>query len=142
MKPRQFTLTSADGRGNVFTNILIAVSVVILYSLVTRLGQSGGNITISPQDYAAMGISYNEGDAPVVLFGAKWCPACRSAISDLQKNGIPFHNIDVEENAEGQRVFRQVIGGGGIPVIVIGNKMYRGYNPSLIQKAIANSQQP
>ena len=45
--------------------------------------------TITPADFEGAGVT---------LFGASWCGYCKSAKALLDAQGIPFVEIDVEEN--------------------------------------------
>jgi mycoredoxin len=36
--------------------------------------------------------------APITIYGAKWCPACRALERGLTERGIAFELVDVEEN--------------------------------------------
>jgi glutaredoxin len=36
--------------------------------------------------------------SPITLYGAKWCPACRSLERGLADRKIPFDMVDVDDN--------------------------------------------
>lgn len=67
----------------------------------------------------------------VVLYSTEWCGYCDKARTLMRSNGIDFVELDIEKSAEGNRQHRQ-LGGGGVPVLVIGGEVVRGYAPERI----------
>lgn len=84
------------------------------------------NSFINPQpDYAAM---HNQ---QVILYATEWCGYCKKTRELLESNNIPYFEYDIEKSAEG-REQHQRLGGNGVPVLLIGDEVVRGYNPSRI----------
>lgn len=54
----------------------------------------------------------------VLKFGAEWCPTCKAQAKLLTTAGIPFEDIDVDENEE----LTQKYNIKGLPTIVITNE--------------------
>ena len=83
--------------------------------------------------------------APVVMFSAEWCGACKQAAKWLRANNIPFKERDVEKDpkalpdlksaARRAGMTAQSIG-GSVPVFVVGTSVQKGFNPSAIQEAL------
>lgn len=74
------------------------------------------------------GIIYDSAQAgEVVLYGTASCGYCRKARYFLNKNNIPFTDLDVEESAEARREFER-LGGRGVPVVTVGAKVVHGYD--------------
>jgi glutaredoxin len=75
---------------------------------------------------AASAIAASSGDAraaersvssltssPVTVYGAKWCPACRSLESGLKERKIAFDLVDVDDNPAAFARARAASGAGG-----------------------------
>jgi glutaredoxin len=65
-------------------------------------------------------------EGELVLFAADWCPHCRAARAYLRERSIEYTEYNIETRA-GKSVFREA-GGGGIPLLVLGEKSIRGYS--------------
>ncbi len=44
-------------------------------------------------------------DSEITVYGAHWCPDCHQSKQFLGEHQIPYHWIDIEEHAEGERFF-------------------------------------
>ena len=74
------------------------------------------------------GIVYDAAQAgEVVLYGTASCGYCRKARYFLNKNNIPFTDLDVEKSADARRDFER-LGGSGVPVVTVGSKVVHGYD--------------
>ena len=77
-------------------------------------------------------------DAPskkVEVFVTGWCPYCKKLESFLKNNHIDYTRYDVEQDAAGAAIFEK-IGGDGVPVARIGNKVIHGYDPDAVLAAL------
>jgi glutaredoxin len=80
--------------------------------------------------------------APVVLYGATWCGACRQARSYFEEHGIAFVDRDIErEPGARSEMLRKAQAAGvnatGIPVIDFRGTILAGFNPAAIEQLIA-----
>ena len=64
----------------------------------------------------------------VTMYMAEWCGVCRRARAYFVANKIAFTEIDVEKSDAGRREF-DALGGRGVPLIVAGGKVMRGFSP-------------
>lgn len=65
----------------------------------------------------------------VVMYSTQWCGYCKKAAAFFRANGIPFTEYDVETSARGQKDYA-ALGGGGVPIILVGSKRMRGFSPA------------
>jgi glutaredoxin len=72
----------------------------------------------------------------VVLYGASWCGYCAAARRLFEQNGIQYVEWDVEKTTEGREGHRK-LGGGGVPVIVVGDEVIHGYNEGALRSMLA-----
>jgi glutaredoxin len=82
--------------------------------------------------------------APVVVYGASWCGACRSAKQWLTQRGIAVVDRDIERDpgarAEMQAKARaQGVPTSGIPVIDVRGRMTTGFDPGTLERLLAET---
>ena len=73
----------------------------------------------------------------VTLYTTSWCVHCKRAKGYLHAQGVRFNEVDVE-TAEGKREFAQM-GGGGVPVILVGSKAMRGFDEARLAAMLKES---
>ena len=66
----------------------------------------------------------------VILYGASWCPGCRTAKSYFKDNNIPFIYKDVDEHVNAVEL--QARGISSIPMIIIKEEVIVGFNAEKI----------
>jgi glutaredoxin len=69
----------------------------------------------------------------VEIYMTSWCPACKSALAYVKKNGIAYAAYDIEKDQDANRRF-EGYGGRGIPLIVVGNQTMRGFDPGTLER--------
>jgi glutaredoxin len=80
----------------------------------------------------------------VVIYGAEWCGACHEAAKYLRHKGVPYVDKDVEKDPDAAREMQQKLAknglsGGSIPVIDVRGKIFVGFNPAEIDAALGLS---
>jgi len=71
----------------------------------------------------------------VVVLSAEWCVYCKRAAELFKANKIPYKILDIEKSQEGLKLYKK-LGGGGIPIIIIGNRAIRGLDIPAINAAL------
>lgn len=80
--------------------------------------------------------------ASVVVYGASWCGACRTAAGYLRHQRIPFVEKDIERDDQARdemvRKLRRagIRPSGSIPVIDVRGTMLQGFDPSQIERLL------
>ncbi|MBM4359026.1 MAG: glutaredoxin family protein [Deltaproteobacteria bacterium] len=82
--------------------------------------------------------------AYAIIYGAEWCGPCHQAKDYLERRGVPvtFHDIekDPKRASEMKRKLREAKrSDGNIPVIDLGGKLFVGFNPRALDRAIAQA---
>jgi glutaredoxin len=77
----------------------------------------------------------------VIIYGAEWCGACHDAAKYLKSKGVPFIEKDVEKDPSASREMQDKLAknglhGGSIPVIDVRGKVMVGFNPHEIDGAL------
>ncbi|MDE1465215.1 DUF4124 domain-containing protein [Spartinivicinus poritis] len=62
----------------------------------------------------------------VVMYSAEWCGYCKVARNYFQSKNIPFKEYDIEKSQKGRDDFNK-LGGGGVPLILVGKKRMSGF---------------
>ncbi|MEQ1515267.1 MAG: glutaredoxin family protein [Usitatibacteraceae bacterium] len=109
-----------------FLVIAIAVGVGWQGKFFSKRPGSGSN---------AAQLAASEGQPSVVFYSATWCGYCRAAREFFDRNGIAYTEHDMETSAVGIAGYQQ-LGGGGIPLIMIGDEKIRGFNSALLQEKL------
>jgi glutaredoxin len=85
---------------------------------------------VEVRDWAAV-IRKKSPQAPepdrITMYSTDWCPHCKNARSYFEAKRIRFTEYNVETSEVGRKEY-QALGGGGVPVIVVGSKVMRGFS--------------
>ena len=82
------------------------------------------------KSYSTFSASKTDPKAPpeLVLYSADWCPQCRNAKAFFGSNNIAYREVDIDNDKSGAADFKRNYGGGGIPLVVAGDKTMRGFS--------------
>lgn len=64
----------------------------------------------------------------VTLYATTWCGYCAATRQLFDANGIEYTEHDIERSTEAATTHRR-LGGVGVPLIVVGDTVFKGYNP-------------
>lgn len=85
---------------------------------------------------AAGDIEYDaEKSGAVTLYATKWCGYCTKTRALFKKHNIPYTEHDIEDSSEAARQM-MAMGAYGVPVVIIGDKVIRGYQPAALLAAL------
>ncbi len=73
----------------------------------------------------------------VVLFVTSWCHYCRLTSTYLRDKGVTFVEKDIEADRQALTDYFNAGGGGGVPMVVIGETAIMGYDTAAIDRALA-----
>ncbi len=91
----------------------------------------------NPRPSPASGAASRNREYPrVELYGTSWCPACRHARDYFRSAGIPFDDHDVERDRDARARMDRLGGGAGVPAIVIGGQVMRGFSRAWCERAL------
>ncbi|MEB0138300.1 MULTISPECIES: glutaredoxin domain-containing protein [unclassified Undibacterium] len=76
------------------------------------------------------------GQPLVVLYGTTWCGYCAAARDFFKANGIAYTELDVENSTAGYEGHKKA-GGGGVPIIQIGETIIKGYDEAGLRNVLA-----
>lgn len=71
----------------------------------------------------------------VVMYGTETCPYCAKAREYFKEKGIAFVDLDVGKPGQAREEFTR-LGGGGVPMLLIGDRRISGYIPKAIDEAL------
>ena len=71
----------------------------------------------------------------VVLYATSWCGYCKAAREFFAANGIEYTELDIERDAAARQGHRE-LGGGGVPVIVVGDSVIHGFNQPALRHTL------
>ena len=64
----------------------------------------------------------------ITMFSTDWCGHCRNARRYFAAKGIAFTEVDIEKSSTGYKEYKD-LGGKGVPLILVGKKVMRGFSP-------------
>lgn len=79
--------------------------------------------------------SYRADSPDVVLFATSWCGYCAKAREYFQEHGIAYLELDIEENEDAEEE-HDVLGGRGVPVILIKDKILHGWSEAALTQTL------
>jgi len=95
----------------------------------------GGPVLRLKPETAAQLASLTE--ARVVMFATSWCPYCAQARELFAAKGVRYVEFDIERDHEEARFQKEVLRlGGGVPTIVIGNRLVIGFDENQISAGL------
>jgi glutaredoxin len=71
-----------------------------------------------------------------VMYTTATCPFCAKARELLDARKVPFIEVDVDKSQRGFEEFQR-LGGVGVPVLVINDRVIHGYEREKIEQALA-----
>lgn len=86
-----------------------------------------GEVLRRPPPASARGL------AAVTMYSTQSCGHCRNARAYFASQGVRYTEIDVEASEEGHKRFKE-LGGRGVPLIVVGDKVMRGFSAERFDK--------
>jgi len=72
----------------------------------------------------------------IIMLATWWCPYCSQARRYFHNNDISYCEYDIENSAEGKRLYDEV-NGRGIPVLLIGGQQINGFDEISIETALS-----
>ncbi|QEY16802.1 glutaredoxin family protein [Cellvibrio sp. KY-GH-1] len=75
------------------------------------------------------------GDKKVIIFVTSWCPYCKKLKRQLDSLGVAYEEHDIESSKKSYFIYYS-LGGGGVPISIVGDKVIYGYQPDFIQSEI------
>lgn len=73
----------------------------------------------------------------ITLYVTSWCGYCRKLKTHLRERGYSYTEKDIEKDSSAGREFAERFGRSGVPVMVIGDKVLKGYNPTHVDEILA-----
>ena len=63
----------------------------------------------------------------ITIYSTTWCPSCVSAKKLLDSKGLPYEEINIEEENMSREKLSEITGGHTVPQIVINKKTIGGF---------------
>ena len=114
-----------------FKTFVIMLAAVFLLSYVSSTYYYSSS-RVENGDYSEFGIS---AESPIKIYTVSWCKYCRALIKYLDERDLKYINVDVEKDEDAKQEFES-LGGGGYPLIIVGEILIRGFDQHTIESAI------
>ncbi|MFZ6641965.1 glutaredoxin family protein [Undibacterium sp. TC4M20W] len=119
-----------------------ATKTILTYAVIIAIGLLIGYV--APRLPMLLKPAYQEADysahfqntnSKVVMYGTASCSFCKKTRAYFDKNKVAFTDLDVEKSPAAAARHAE-LGGEGVPVIIIGKRMIRGYQPEVFAEAL------
>ena len=77
------------------------------------------------------------GAGRVIVYSTSSCGWCRRTFAWLDSRGVPYENRDIQADPQHQRRLFALTGTRAIPVVVIGERLVRGFDPRRMRELLA-----
>ena len=71
----------------------------------------------------------------VRLYATEWCGYCKLTRQFFAANGIQYVEYDIEKSSDALREHRK-LGGNGVPLIVVGDEVVKGWNEVALRRLL------
>lgn len=72
----------------------------------------------------------------IVMFGTDWCPYCAHTRALFKRLGVDYVELDLDRDQNAKQFAQQYLKPVVTPVVVIGNRVLKGYNEANIIAAL------
>ena len=79
---------------------------------------------------------------PVTLFRVADCDTCDLVSLVLREQGVPYAEVDVENNPDAQSQLKRVSGASRVPTVTIGKEVVAGFDRLLLQQKLDGAGYP
>jgi glutaredoxin-like YruB-family protein len=76
------------------------------------------------------------GGRSVTLYTTSWCGICKRAKAHLDRKGVSYRAVDIEQDRSARDEFKR-LGGRGVPLIVVGNRSMHGFDARRLDRMLA-----
>jgi glutaredoxin len=83
---------------------------------------------------AAMAVASSE-QPDVVLYATSWCGYCKMTREFFAANGIRYTEQDIEQSSTALLQHKK-LGGNGVPLIVVGDEVIKGWNEQALRQLL------
>lgn len=122
---RQYGAAAAsESRGGLGKWLLILIVLGAAFWFGRPLFQQGGTPAV---------LATASGEQPaVVLYATSWCGYCKMTREFFAANGIRYTEQDIEQSSTALQQHKK-LGGNGVPLIVVGDEVIKGWNEQALR---------
>lgn len=117
-------------------SVVLFVAVGLLAGLGAKSLYAGWSrpAPVSEADYSRL---HRDAGAEVLLFGTSTCPYCKQARAFLDDRKVAYRDLNIDQSSEAAQIFAE-LGEKGVPVLLAGNRLVRGFNSVEYEQSIAH----
>lgn len=104
----------------------------LLLALLLVVGLFAGRVLWPPTKAQASTVSVRAPQPVVELYATSWCPYCQQTREFFAANAIEYIEHDIEKSSQALAEHEK-LGGKGVPLILVGDEVIRGYNESSLR---------
>jgi mycoredoxin len=119
--------------------LVVVVALVLAYPLALsgyhrfRAATAPTKASLAPAGKTALS---SLSSSKVVMFGTDWCPYCAQVRTLFKRLGVDYVELDLDRDQRAKEFARQYLKPVVTPIVVIGNRVLKGYNEAEITSAL------
>lgn len=123
----------------IFPFILMTIIGITVGSLISLYWSNAPQKNIKPGDYSHY---FPDEQTELIMLGTTWCPICAKARAFLQAEDVNYLEYDVDESVAGKTLVEELGETGIVPIILLRDRLLRGFNPEDLKKWLNPPQSP
>lgn len=108
----------------------------IVFKKAGAAGKAAPTAPAKPAPQTAQPAQAAPAAAKVELYATSWCPACRQTRAYFESKGVAYTEYDIESDEAAAARFAGY-GGNGVPLIVSGESVVRGFSVPALDALLA-----
>lgn len=117
----------------VIYTFLVLLVTILVYFLVSFILKPVPATVFDEGDFSNY---FNGKKARVIIYGTSWCRSCAAARDYLKSKHVDFIDYDIDYSDDAKSQYLE-LGGKTVPLLLIGNRRLRGFNPKMVKDALA-----
>ncbi len=114
-----------------FSSIFITLSSVLVFAVWIGFNMATGE----QEELLISGSEIRNSGKDINILVTSGCPYCKKLENFLDNNDIKYNRLDIEKDSKALALYMR-LGGGGVPIVQIGDSVIKGYSPNAILKAL------
>jgi glutaredoxin len=119
--------TVPESRGGLGKWLLILIILAAAFGYIRPLLQQ--------RPFPAAVVDASGGQPAVVLYATSWCGYCKMTRQFFAANGIRYTEQDIEQSSTAYKEHRN-LGGNGVPLVVVGDQVIKGWNEQSLRQLL------
>ncbi|MCG8537474.1 MAG: glutaredoxin family protein [Pseudomonadales bacterium] len=123
--------------------LIVGILIGVFWSQIYTVSETiynevmnAGNEVVAIAQAPPKPVSKKSGQAkPVIMYATAWCTYCKKAREYFARYKIEYTEYDIEKDEQAKRMY-ELMGGGGVPLLLVDGQKIRGFNLAKLNSAL------